>query len=309
LSGVDEIPLSLIFMGVLIDRLFALTEVEVERDEEALARRFRALRVGFLVAIATEQWHLLPAHTDPDAYLFHAALALVTTLAAPFGWVERWARVALALSTGVIGIDLVLAFPTHANHHYLIFLCAGILAATRSDSIEEKRLALGGLRWLLIIGVFWAGLQKLLYGYYFGGELLAYMAAEKSHAADLFALLLPADELARLTSLEAAPGAGPYRVASLPFVLASNLSVLGELLLPPLLLVRRTRLAAGIGLALLFLAIEIGAREIFFGLIVLQLLLLFAERPLLERALPLLLISYAAMLATIFGLLPAWDFT
>lgn len=80
-------------------------------------------------------------------------------------------------------------------------------------------------------------------------------------------------------------------------------------MLPPLLLVRRARGLAVTGLLALFLMIEIGARELFFGLLVLQLMLLWVERPWLARGLPVLVGVYVVLLATIAGLLPACEFT
>ncbi len=293
----------------MIDRILERVRIRAETDDDRLDRRLRAARVGLMVAVAVEQWNLLPAWRAESESAIHLALTLIASVAAPLGASTRFGRGACALVCGAAGIDLVLAFPRHANHHHLIFLCTLILAGAASDRSEEKRLALAGLRWLLIIAVFWSGLQKALYGYHFGGELLAMLIAEEPRFALLFGAILPGSEVARLTALVPNEGAGPYRVDSWVFLAAANLSLFAEIVLPIALLRDRTRPFALGALLLLFVAIEAAAREVFFGLMVVQLSLLFAERDWIVRLLPITLSAYALLLVAGFGWLGSWFFT
>jgi hypothetical protein len=89
-----------------------------------------------------------------------------------------------------------------------------------------------------------SGLQKLVNGYWFRGQFLAWSLWRDSFRLAL-APLLPADELARLVALGASPGEGPYFLRS-PFMLgASNAVWFGEIALGLLLVPRVTRAWAG----------------------------------------------------------------
>ena len=90
-------------------------------------------------------------------------------------------------------------------------------------------------------------------------------------------------------------------------LVASNVSYLGELLLPVALVWKRTRAYAVPAAFALFLLIEAGAREIFFGVLFLNLLLLFSERDWIRRGLPLSLALYLLAFASRMGWLPGWN--
>ena len=49
-----------------------------------------------------------------------------------------------------------------------------------------QELAVTALLWLLMIVLFYSGAQKLVYGYYFGGEFLAYVTATEDRFAFFF---------------------------------------------------------------------------------------------------------------------------
>ena len=66
----------------------------------------------------------------------------------------------------------------------------------------------------------------------------------------------------------------------------SNITWLAELILPLGLLWQRTRATAMVMTILLFVAIQLGAREVFFGGMMVGLLLLFSRRDRLARLLP-----------------------
>jgi hypothetical protein len=91
-------------------------------------------------------------------------------------------------------------------------------------------------------------------------------------------------------------------------IVLSNLVYLAELACAALLLVPRTRLVGvvfGIGL---MIGIELFAREVFFGLIQVMLVLLFAPSAWLRTLVPVFFASYAVLLLSDVGILPAMRF-
>ena len=121
--------------------------------------------------------------------------------------------------------------------------------------------------------------------------------AFKPGFAQVFSFALPDAELARLVALENRVGAGPFRAETPVIALVSNATWLAELLLPLGLLVSRTRPAAIVGSLLLMLAIQAGAREIFFAGLMVGGLLLFAQRDRVSPFVPIASTVYVAWLA------------
>ncbi len=280
------------------------------RDDPACsASKWLAFARLLLLLVAVESWESLHYWRTQPAYPLHLALSLLLSACAVAGWFPRLTRPAAGAATAAMLVHNVSAFPLNANHHHLQLLCLGLVASFDGARHAERAVLLGGLRWLPVLGLAWAGLQKLLYGYYFRGEFFAYAISQHARFSDLFRLLMPADEWTRVRALEFAEGAGPYRVEAPLFVAVSNISYLAELALPPLLLFRRTRVL-GVWATLGYLvAIEAGARELFFGLLMLGLLLLFFERDVNRRVLPWLVALLLWMLLVSFGVLPRWYFT
>ena len=101
------------------------------------------------------------------------------------------------------------------------------------ESDPRQALLLPALQLMLAVFFFYTGLQKLLYGYYAGGEYLAFEIAHGGHFGDVFKPFVPAAEFARLRALDPlVDGSGPYRVDAWPFQLASNAVIVAELALP-----------------------------------------------------------------------------
>jgi len=170
-------------------------------------------------------------------------------------------------------------------------------------SRPDRALALQGLRWLAAIVLFHTGLQKLLYGHYFHGDFLAFMVGTQERFARLFQFLLPAAEVARLQAIDPwQTGAGPYRTGVAPFVVASNAVVLAELVIPALLIAPRTRLWGAAGAMALMAGIQLGALELGFAVLFLNLLLLSAPQRWARIGLPIL----AAMLLYALGAAAGW---
>jgi hypothetical protein len=94
--------------------------------------------------------------------------------------------------------------------------------------------------------------------------------------------------MARLTLLENRVGAGPFRVEAPMLIAISNITWLAEIVVPIGLLWSRTRaVSIVVGLALM-VAIQLGAREVFFAGLMIGGLLLFARRDRLAAFLPVL---------------------
>jgi hypothetical protein len=267
----------------------------------ALAASLRAFRMLLLVHGAVRLW---------DSYLLkgehplHLAMALVLTLAACAATRPRFARIAVLAALWAVGLEIAV---THgpANHVYAELLLLGLVALLDPDRQHEATLLVCALRWMVALLLFWAGLQKVLYGTYFQADFLCWMIARRPAFADALGWLLPAQELARLTAASATElGAGPFRSDAVLLVLASNAVWIAELLLPALLLVRRTRIPAAWLAAAFVLSIQLVARELMFGLLYSQLVLLVLPGRGFRRVAPVYALVYAYLAAGLLGLVP-----
>jgi len=259
-------------------------------DESDIASsKLRSIRRLVLVTIACEGWFALgyvPYSSRPMAYGLVAVALLGCAIA---GWRDRFALPASMLAFILLLGVVLSAFPDNANHQTLSLLLLILVLLAGTPGREDDRnavAALQSMRWIAAIGVFWAGAMKLYYGYWLGGEFLAFRVAGNSGFTQVLGILVSDEELARLLSLGMDLGAGPFRPDAPLLVLVSNLTWLLELILPFGLLWPRTRRISMIATILLFLAIELGAREMFFGGLMVGLILLFARRDLLARAVP-----------------------
>lgn len=204
-------------------------------------------------------------------------------------WLIQLTRGLLLITLGL----LYFTFPLTSNHAFLevvlLFFCSFLYESNQ----KEGQLLLCSLRWIFVIGLFYSGLQKLLYGNYFDAQFLGYLTAHDERFQWLFQLMMPADEYARLASIgPVADGSGPYRVDSFLFQSISNLVVIIEIGLALILLIKRLRVPAVILTLVLFFAIELGAREIVFGCLMIALLLLFLNENWNKKLLPLWLLLY-----------------
>lgn len=194
--------------------------------------------------------------------------------------------------------------PLTPNHFFLEVWATALLAIADRPR-QADALVLAGLRWLTAIVLFVTGCQKLAYGHYWQGDFLAFMVGRGDRFADLFAWVLPADEIARLTSYDAfRGGSGPSRVASTPFVAMSNLVWIAELALTAGLLVARTRTITT-GAAMVFIAaLQLGAREAGFAMLFSNLLALFAPAPLAKGAACATLAALGGIALAALGIVP-----
>ena len=201
-----------------------------------------------------------------------------------------------------------LLFPAAANHAGLLALVFVVLATFDVARDEEALAARATLRWLTVIVLFSTGLQKVLYGTYFHGDFLAWQLAHDERFLSFLQFTVSGEEIERLRRLaDGATDLGTYRSSDPMLLVASNVAYLGELALPFALVWKRTRAWAIPAAFALFILIEAGARELFFGVLFLNLLLLFAEQDWLRRLAPISIALYLAAFASRMGWLPGWN--
>jgi hypothetical protein len=272
-------------------------------------RRLAFFARALLGIIAVDQWHGLEYWSAAPLFGLHVVLALGVSLVAALAWRPRTLRMAAAGAAILLAIDLVWAFPDHANHQYLTCLSATVVALFDPEAPQEAATALAGLRWLVAIGLAWAGLQKVLWGYYFDGTFLSFAIAQRDTFATAFQWILPQDELTRLVALPMRDGAGPFRAESVWLDGLGLLTWITEVGLAAGLLLRRWQALAAVGAMALIALIEVAAREFFFGLVMFDFLLLFLPVAALRVAGPAFAVAGAVLMASVLGLLPDWTFT
>ena len=262
---------------------------------EAAASKLRSVRRLVLLTLACEAWVVLgyvPYSSHPLAF---GVVAFAMTGCAVLGWRDRWARpantAAFALLLGVV----VATFPHNANHQFLALLLLALQLLVAADGPErsaDARTALAAMRALALVGIVWAGVMKLYYGYWFEAEFLSIRVATDPDFRWALGFLVPAAELERLVGLGVDVGAGPFRADAPGLVVVSNLTWILEIVLPLGLLVAATRRLAMVATIALFVAIQLGAREVFFGGVMVGLLLLFEPRDRVAPWLPVAALVY-----------------
>ena len=260
----------------------------------------------------------LPLSTPPLLRVVIIAVALAAFVPV----LRRWMTCLGAL---VLGVEVLVTLPFTANHVWVEFLLLVFFSLLDDREEEEGSLLLSLLRWFIAVMFFYTGLQKVLYGYYFDGQFLAYMAATEDRFAWLFRHFIPAEELARMQSYnevnQVRPGvyqprigtegdrSGPYRVKSFMWVLMSNKVYLAEMVIGILLLFRRTRVFTTLAGLFFVLMIELGAREITFGLLMTNLFLLFLPGPWIRRCFPFCVAAYGWLVLAFFDLVPMFAYS
>lgn len=255
-----------------------------------------------LVSILAVEYVCRALHVSdlpPGLWLATGAIVIAATLVLATAW-RRPALLALAITHAMV---MAYEFPASGNHAYLELLFLGLLAFVNTADPEQRRLFLRAGRWIACVVLFASGLQKLTLGYYLHGQFLAYKLGTATYHTVLGSLL-PTEETARLAALDGQPGAGPYLVSSPLWLAVSRAVVLAEIALPVLLVIRRTRLVALGAAILLLFSIETAAREVFFGLVMVNALLLFAPATAHRAFVPGAAVLLAALLLVRLGVLP-----
>lgn len=268
--------------------------------------RIRSFEWLFLIAFVGEYWSRILLAGAGLEWPYVAAGVAATAFAAVAA-TPRWRQPGFAgLAAVHLGIA-TLEFPATSNHTYLeIAVCAVAALLDRRDS-RQQILYLRAVRWLAGLILLYSGIQKLAHGYWFDGQYLAYSLSRETYAAALGGLV-SGEELARLSGLDGALGAGPYGASGSWLSAVGNATWILEIALAPLLLIQRTRTAAMIAAIGLVFAIEVAAREFFFGLIFVSTLLLFSRRDAARLLLGPYLLVVGLLLLSRVGILPPWTF-
>lgn len=292
----------------IADRLAGwLARVGSESDAD-VPLALTSLRRFVLLAVAVESWNALRYTAYREDLAFQTLLACAQLACLVAGWLGWRPRVATAASAVLLAIGIALAFPFNANHQFVELWLLGFLSLADGSQPAAGRAVLQGARWMLVIGFFWAGVQKVLWGQWFGGEFLAHRIATDPAFDQVFQLMLTGAEMERLRALEPIAGAGPFRAAGglLPWI--SNGAWIAELALAGLLCWGPTRRLAALGVLVFLFAIELGARELFFGGLMANLALLFLGARVHRAALPVFAVAYLYLFAMAVGWLPHWSF-
>jgi len=268
--------------------------------------KVRAFEAAVLLILLAEYWARAIPKWDGLATLYVAILG-PATVCCLIGLAPSFRRAAFA-ALAVMHASMIWGeFPAAGNHAYLELLLCVLGAGLDVTDEAEQVLFLRAVRWLTILIFFYAGLQKLVHGYWTGGHYLAFSVWIDSFRPVL-AQLIPEQDFTRLLSFTRQVGDGPYLVSSPLFLVVSNGSYIAEMAVAVLLALpatRRVGVVAGIGL---LFAIEIAAREVFFGALVVNALLLFLPRARNARLVPVVAVVMTALLLVRLGVLPDMKF-
>ncbi|HVY61503.1 MAG TPA: hypothetical protein VHF22_07610 [Planctomycetota bacterium] len=247
------------------------------------------------------------------------------------------ARRVAALAALVVEVAATRSLIYHlSNHGFLEMLLLGLLAAVSTRTAAGRTAFVRTLMALFVVFVLWTGLKKLLHGFYPDLDYFTIEAASwgGSKFGEAFRHALgPADRATleayqrslhawALTATAGAvyappvPQAGAIPALSALFSIATLAAELG---LPFLLIPRRTRSAAALGLAAFILCVEVVAREWHFALLFGALLLPFlpaswlgrfrsAEGDASQRPLPPLTLAAASLAVAVVAIWPAVQF-
>ncbi len=280
--------------------------LEDDDPQQAAERELqvRGLQLFLLLHVTARAW-LTALSADEFVQPQLLPLAIITSGALLLGLSKEWTRSATGLAALVWTLRLFLRWPQSSNHFYLEWICLLFVWFLGARGDENRKLLLQAVRWLVVIAIFYTGAQKVMYGSYFQGQFLAWEIATKGSFAAFFQPFISAEEFSRLRYIRPERlGAGPFTLSSPVFLAMSNSVYLIEMLTPVLILLRRTRVLATFGFMLFMIAIQAGALELLFGLLMANLLLVFLPRALNHRVLPAATACYLALFAArhLFGL-------
>lgn len=281
-------------------------------DPGALAAKVQAFRVVVLMVVAAESLPVTVFMVRNGRRLGPLFLVCAIVFFCCLLLALREPTSRLATGACLLAMTATFAFasfPDVGNHQWLHWLSLALLTFMNLGLPAQQQLALAAVRWMAVIVFFYTGLQKVLYGLYFKGQFLAYVIGTEDRFSSFFGLLLPQSEVDRLKSLGGpVVGAGPYQFEHWPAIVLSNATVLAEMLVPLLLLWRRTRLVGVFAALVLLVNIELGARELMFGVTFANMLLLFFHKAVNRWfVLPFALFLAVLMLAKFF-VSPSWYF-
>ena len=272
-------------------------------EDESEVGRLAPFRIYLMIHAPFELlWDCLIWESERSYYGVSFATGLLLCLGLSFmpGRRSRAMQGFVVFQLGAI----IWLFPAVSNHFFLVFSCLLLLSILDLDKRREALVGLQACRWLTLFVLFFSGLQKVLYGTYFQGQLLAWSIAHDARFATAFGYILPRDEALRLQAL--ANTTGPFSTDWWPLLAISNFTYLFEIAAPLLLLHPRTRSAAVAAAVTFVLLIETGAREYLFGCIFINLIFLFSRKNWYPILLPLTAAIYAWLLWPRLGRIWEW---
>lgn len=281
-----------------VERLVSLTADDYVAHLPSQLSAFASI---LLIHLASRDM-VLYLEGQPSWRLWHALWFGLCFAASFFPAYRRFAYYGAA---AMMTFKFVWEFPFNSNHSMIELVCILFIAMAYRPDRANLAVLSRSLRWLPIIVFFFSGMQKMLAGTYFDGSFLAFSVVSDTDFRTSFQWLLPEAEFARLQAIEPP---GPYLFELMYPVVLSNLAYIGEIVVAGLLLMKRTRLIGLIGSMVMIVGIEFVARELFFGVLFANLVLLHAPRDWSKPALPWCCAVYAVLLAVTAGLLPGFKF-
>ena len=288
-----------------LDKLLSYMDVD---DPEMRRSKVHAFQLIFVVFLCAEHWQKALGKLEE----LDSLVSVQLSLAMMFGYMALFVRSRQLGFSGLAVVHVLVlwnSFPWSGNHRYLEFILCVFLAFLNGEKEDEQKLLLNSLRWMVVVVFFYSGLQKLVNGYYFNGEFLAFSFSRDSFRTVL-GTLLPADELARLASYSyyKEVGDGPFIVTNLPLLIVSNSIYVSEIGLALLLFIRKTRRFGVIAAIVFLVGTEAIAREFFFGAIFANMILLFFPSDLNRKLMPFFLCLLVVMGLVFFGVIPEMYF-
>jgi hypothetical protein len=283
-------------------------------DPETRGSKVRAFLIIFSIHMMAEFWRIALFARDaalqakaPEPWWFWLGIAL-PAVAAVVSFVPKTMRTGFALWTALSVIMHIHFFPHAGNHPFLMLVIAALAVFFNLNEAKEQELFLQSVKWLLVLVFFYSGLQKLVHGYYFHATQFAYSVSLRGNYQDFFGMMMPEAEIERLKAFNGTVGEGPYTIDAPLVLIASNLTYITEMLLPILLLVRRTRFVALIVTTITMFLIQSAARELFFFGLFMSGLVLFFDRDVNRKLIPVFGVYYAWLVLMALNLIPRFWF-
>ena len=180
-----------------------------ESDDGVSASRLTSFSRALLVGYAAERC-VAAIETGGLVEPWQIAVSVVAVVCAIAAFLRPNGTTFLVLGLAMLA-HLYARFPQSGNHVYLQCLVVFTLALTRFDEARERQSLVAALRWVTIFVFFYAGVQKLVHGYYVRGEVFAFLIANEARFETLLSPLLSAAERARFAAFTMAEGEGPTR--------------------------------------------------------------------------------------------------
>jgi hypothetical protein len=285
-------------------------DAPAESDSPNVFRKLRSFRVLILFHVAVATWLRINAGAGGGLsgiaarpHILLLSYVLITMCLA--GLLPNLRINAPRIATLPAAFLTVSLLPDTANHVLLELFCLLFLCFADDSETAECELVIKSLCSVFAIVLFYTGFQKLIYGQYFDGQYLAFSIATETRFAHFLQYVIPADEFERLRNLDHnTVGSGPFCFDVPWLVAASNFIYIVEMGLPVLLQIRKFRTVACLASIALIILIELGAREVLFGVLFISLAALHLENNWAGRLLPVIVGFYIYLIAGQLGLVP-----